>query len=154
MICYKQGNILEESADALVNTVNCVGVMGKGLALQFKQAFPENFHKYKNACAVKEVQAGKMFIVATEQLFLPRYIINFPTKRHWREKSQMADIRSGLAALIQDVQRLDIQSIAMPALGCGNGGLDWQEVRPSIEAAFASLPEVEVIIFAHQEASS
>jgi O-acetyl-ADP-ribose deacetylase (regulator of RNase III)/uncharacterized protein YwgA len=154
VIRFKQGNILEESAEALVNTVNCVGVMGKGVALQFKQAFPENFQKYKKACTAKEVQAGKMFIVPTGRLLLPRYIVNFPTKRHWKEKSQMSDIRSGLEALIQDVRKLEIQSIAIPPLGCGNGGLDWQEVRPLIETAFASLPEVEVIIFAPQEAPS
>jgi O-acetyl-ADP-ribose deacetylase (regulator of RNase III) len=154
VIRFKQGNILEESAEALVNTVNCVGVMGKGVALQFKQAFPENFHKYKKACTAKEVEAGRMFIVSTGQLLFPRYIVNFPTKRHWKEKSQIADIRSGLAALIQDIQRLEIRSIAIPPLGCGNGGLDWQEVQPLIEEAFASLPEVEVIIFAPQEAPS
>jgi O-acetyl-ADP-ribose deacetylase (regulator of RNase III) len=152
MISFKQGNLLQENAEALVNTVNCVGVMGKGVALQFKQAFPENFQKYKKACTSKEVKSGQMFIVPTNQLLPPRYIINFPTKRHWKEKSQLADIQAGLEALVKDVQRLEIQSIAIPPLGCGNGGLDWDVVRPLIEEAFEQLPDVEVIIFAPQAA--
>lgn len=147
MIEFKQGNLLEENAEALVNTVNCVGVMGKGIALQFKQAFPENFRQYEKACRVDEVQPGRMFIVPTGSLFYPRYIINFPTKRHWRGKSKIEDIKSGLKALVAEVQELSISSIAIPPLGCGNGGLDWAKVRPLIESAFAKLPEVKVIVF-------
>lgn len=119
MIEFKQGNILEENAEALVNTVNCVGVMGKGIALQFKQAFPENFLRYKKACTAKEVQPGKMFTFPTGQLF-PRYLINFPTKRHWKEKSRLEDIKAGLKALVAEVRQLGICSIAIPPLGCGN----------------------------------
>jgi O-acetyl-ADP-ribose deacetylase (regulator of RNase III) len=146
MIEFKQGNILDENAVALVNTVNCVGVMGKGIALQFKQVFPEVFKEYKKACTAKEVKPGEMFIVSTGKLF-PRYAINFPTKRHWKEPSRIEDIQSGLEALVTDIQRLGIESIAIPPLGCGNGGLDWNDVKPLILKAFENLPEVKVIIF-------
>ena len=147
MLELKQGNLLEEDAEALLNAVNCVGVMGKGIALQFKQAFPENFQQYKKACDAKEVQPGQMFTVPTGKLSNPKYIINFPTKRHWRDKSKIADIQIGLKALVVEVQQLGITSIAIPALGCGNGGLDWVEVKPLIESAFAELPEVKAIAF-------
>jgi O-acetyl-ADP-ribose deacetylase (regulator of RNase III) len=147
MIEFKQGNLLEENAEALVNTVNCVGVMGKGIALQFKQAYPENFRQYEKACRAGEMQPGHMFTVATGSLFNPRYIINFPTKRHWKGKSKIEDIKSGLVALVAEVQQLGITSIAIPPLGCGNGGLNWVEVKPLIESAFAQLPDVQVIIF-------
>jgi O-acetyl-ADP-ribose deacetylase (regulator of RNase III) len=147
MLELKQGNLLEEDAEALVNAVNCVGVMGKGIALQFKQAFPENFQQYKKACDAKEVQPGRMFTVPTGKLFNPKYIINFPTKRHWREKSIIEYVQTGLKALMPEVQQLRITSIAIPALGCGNGGLDWLEVKPLIESAFAELPEVKVVVF-------
>ncbi|MEH2295921.1 type II toxin-antitoxin system antitoxin DNA ADP-ribosyl glycohydrolase DarG [Nostoc sp.] len=147
MFEFKQGNLLEEKTEALVNTVNCVGVMGKGIALQFKQAYPENFRLYKQACRAGKVQPGQMFTVTTDSLLNPRYIINFPTKHHWRNNSKIEDIQSGLVALVQQVQELGITSIAMPALGCGNGGLKWADVKPLIELAFAQLPDVQVIIF-------
>ena len=147
MIEFKQGNLLKENAEALVNTVNCVGVMGKGIALQFKQAFPENFRQDEKACRAGEVQPGRMFIVPTGNLFYPRYIINFPTKRHWRSKSKIEDIKSGLKALVAEVQELAISSIAIPLLGCGNGGLDWAKVKPLIESTFVELPELKVIVF-------
>jgi O-acetyl-ADP-ribose deacetylase (regulator of RNase III) len=147
MLELKQGNLLEEDAEALVNAVNCVGVMGKGIALQFKQAFPENFQQYKKACDAKEVQPGRMFTVPTGKLFNPKYIINFPTKRHWREQSKIEYVQTGLKALVAEVQQLGITSIAIPALGCGNGGLDWLEVKPLIESAFVELPEVRAIVF-------
>lgn len=147
MLELKQGNLLEEDAQALVNAVNCVGVMGKGIALQFKQAFPENFQQYKKACDAKEVQPGRMFTVPTGKLFNPKYIINFPTKRHWRDKSKIEDVQTGLKALVAEVQQLGITSIAIPALGCGNGGLDWLEVKPLIESAFVELAEVKAIVF-------
>lgn len=121
--------------------------MGKGIALQFKQAFPENFRQYKKACDAKQVQPGKMFTFATGNLFKPRYIINFPTKRHWRGKSKIEDIQSGLVALVQEVKTLNIRSLAIPPLGCGNGGLDWAEVKPLMTKAFAQLPEVLVLVF-------
>lgn len=147
MIEFKQGNLLQEEAEALVNTVNCVGVMGKGIALQFKRAYPENFRQYEKACKAGEVKPGNMFTVVTDRILNPRYIINFPTKRHWKGKSKIEDIKSGLVALITEVERLEITSIAIPPLGCGNGGLDWADVKPLIESAFASLPDVKVILF-------
>lgn len=146
MIQVKQGNLLTETTEAVVNTVNCVGVMGKGIALQFKQAFPDNFRAYKIACDAKKIHPGQMFVVATHELF-PKYIINFPTKRHWKGKSKIEDIESGLIALVEEVQRLEIRSIAIPPLGCGNGGLDWTEVKPLMVQAFAEVPDIEVIIF-------
>jgi O-acetyl-ADP-ribose deacetylase (regulator of RNase III) len=147
MIEFKQGDLLEEKTEALVNAINCVGVMGKGIALQFKRAFPDNFKQYKIACDAQKVKPGMMFTVLTESLFHPRYIINFPTKRHWKEKSNLEDVQAGLKALVQEIQQKEIRSIAVPPLGCGNGGLDWSLVKPSIADAFASLPEVHVIIF-------
>ena len=146
MIEFKQGNLLEEHIEALVNTVNCVGVMGKGIALQFKQAFPENFKQYKKACDSKEVQPGKMFTTSTGKLF-PKYIINFPTKRHWKGKSKIEDIESGLKALVDNIRQLNIKSIAIPPLGCGNGGLNWVQIKPMIMNAFAELPDVQIVIF-------
>lgn len=147
MIDIARGNILEADAEALVNTVNCDGFMGKGIALQFKQAFPANFKAYEAACHAGEVVPGQMFFFDNGRLINPRYVINFPTKRHWRGKSRIADIRSGLKALIADVRRLDVHSIAVPPLGCGLGGLDWREVRPMIEKAFSELPDVHVLLF-------
>lgn len=148
MIQFTTGNLLEADVDALVNTVNCVGFMGKGIALQFKQAFPENFTAYEKACHAGEVRPGRMFIFKTHSMIKPKYIINFPTKRHWKGKSKMEDIEAGLVSLIADVDRLGIQSIAVPPLGCGLGGLKWSEVRSRIERAFASLPNVQVQLFA------
>ena len=147
MIEIADGNILEADAEALVNTVNCIGFMGKGIALQFKQAFPANFKAYESACHSGEVVPGKMFIFDNGRLINPRYLINFPTKRHWRGKSLIGDIRSGLKALTADVQRLGVRSIAIPPLGCGLGGLDWREVRPLIEDAFSELQDVRVLLF-------
>ena len=147
MIELKQGDLLEEKADALVNTVNCVGVMGKGIALQFKRTFPDNFKHYKEACTAGDVQPGKMFIVPTQESIHPQYIINFPTKRHWRSKSKLEDVQEGLVDLVEQVQKLNIGAIAIPPLGCGNGGLDWAIVKPLIIEAFEPLPDVRVILF-------
>jgi O-acetyl-ADP-ribose deacetylase (regulator of RNase III) len=147
MIELTRGDILRAEAEALVNTVNCVGVMGRGIALQCKRAFPANFAAYAAACKRGEVQPGRMLVVTTRQLTRPRFIVNFPTKRHWKGKSRIEDIDAGLEALIAEVARLGITSIAIPPLGCGLGGLDWAEVRPRIERAFAALPEVRVLIY-------
>lgn len=147
MIELTRGNLLEAPAEALVNTVNCVGYMGKGIALQFKQAFPANFKHYEAACHAGDMVPGKMMIHDNGGLVNPRYIINFPTKRHWKGKSRIEDIESGLSALVADVQRLGIRSIAVPPLGCGLGGLEWRVVRPMIEQAFAGLPDVQVLLF-------
>jgi len=147
MIDLMQGNLLEADVEALVNTVNCVGVMGKGIALQFKHAFPDNFRHYERACRAHEVRLGQMFTVPTDRLNNPKYIINFPTKNHWRGKSRIEDIESGLAALVQDVERLSIRSIAIPALGCSNGGLEWADVAPRIMAAFEGVSTVKVLLY-------
>ncbi len=147
MIEYKTGNILTEDAEAIINTVNCVGVMGRGIALQFKNAFPDNFKAYAAACNRGEVQPGRMFIYDMGGLTNPRYIINFPTKRHWRGKSRMEDIESGLKALAGEIRERGIRSIAIPPLGSGLGGLDWSEVRQCIELALADMDDVRIIIF-------
>jgi O-acetyl-ADP-ribose deacetylase (regulator of RNase III) len=135
MIEFTTGDILTADTEALVNTVNCVGVMGRGIALQFKNKFPKNFKAYEAACKRQEVMPGRMFVFDTGELTFPRYIINFPTKRHWKGKSRIEDIESGLEDLAEVVSERKIQSIALPPLGSGLGGLDWQEVRTRIENA-------------------
>jgi O-acetyl-ADP-ribose deacetylase (regulator of RNase III) len=140
------GNLLTADVDALVNTVNTHGVMGKGLALQFKKAFPDAFTSYERACKNGEIVTGRMHVV--RRLSSPRYIINFPTKKHWRNPSKLEYIQTGLSDLVEQVRALSIESVAIPPLGCGQGGLDWSEVRPLIEGAFASLPHVRVILYA------
>jgi O-acetyl-ADP-ribose deacetylase (regulator of RNase III) len=147
MIELTQGDILKADAEALVNTVNCVGIMGRGIALQFRKAFPENFKAYEAGCKSNQVKPGKMFIYDLNRLYNPRFIINFPTKRHWKAKSRMEDIKSGLVDLIYVVEQQQILSIAIPPLGCGLGGLNWSEVRSLIIEAFQSLPEVTVLLF-------
>jgi O-acetyl-ADP-ribose deacetylase (regulator of RNase III) len=149
MIRNAEGNLLDAAVEAVVNTVNTVGVMGKGIALMFKEAYPENFHLYEAAVRKGEVQTGRMFV--TERPTLaggPRWIINFPTKRDWRGKSRLEWIEAGLEDLRKVVVELGIRSIAVPPLGCGNGGLEWEQVRPRIEGALGSLPGVEVSLFA------
>jgi O-acetyl-ADP-ribose deacetylase (regulator of RNase III) len=135
MIEFTTGNILTADTEALVNTVNCVGVMGRGIALQFKNKFPNNFKAYEAACKKHEVMPGCMFVYNTDELTFPRYIINFPTKRHWKGKSRIEDIESGLEDLARVISERKIQSVALPPLGSGLGGLDWQEVRTQIESA-------------------
>ncbi len=147
MITYLNGDILDDDAEALVNTVNCVGFMGRGIALQFKRAYPENFKAYASACGRHEVEPGRMFVFETGKLTNPRYIINFPTKRHWRGRSRLEDIERGLEALAELIKERKITSIALPPLGSGLGGLDWQEVRPRIEEALWSLADVVVRVY-------
>ncbi len=142
------GNLLEADVEALVNTVNTVGIMGKGIALQFKTAFPANFSAYEKACARGEVVTGQMFVFDRGTMVPPRYIINFPTKKHWKAKSRIEDIESGLADLVEQIRTRGITSIALPPLGCGNGGLNWADVQPLIANAFAALPDVRVVVFA------
>ncbi|MBU1052856.1 MAG: macro domain-containing protein [Proteobacteria bacterium] len=147
MIELTQGDILQADAQALVNTVNCVGVMGRGIALQFKNRFPDNFKRYKAVCDKKELQPGKMLIYDLNRLYNPRYVVNFPTKRHWKGKSRMEDIEVGLQALVTEVRKRSIHSIAIPPLGCGLGGLHWADVRARIEAAFKDLTDVRVLLY-------
>ena len=147
MIHSTQGDILRDESEAIVNTVNCVGVMGRGIALQFRNAYPENYKAYVKACQREQVQPGKMFVYETGELTGPRYIINFPTKRHWRGKSRMEDIDSGLLALGDLLREKKIRSIALPPLGSGLGGLDWADVRPRIISALGALDDVKVTIY-------
>lgn len=147
MIERVEGNILEAEVEALVNTVNTVGVMGKGIALQFKKAFPVMFEDYERACEEGKVSLGRMHVFDRGDMFNPKYIINFPTKKHWKGKSKIADIQAGLEDLVQVVKRLGIQSIAVPPLGCGHGGLNWADVQPLIVEAFQELPDVLVLIY-------
>ena len=146
MIRFKTGDILAEDVEALVNTVNCVGVMGRGVALQFKKAFPDNFKSYATACKREEVKPGRMFVFETGAL-APRYIVNFPTKRHWRTKSRIEDVEAGLNALVAEIEARNIRSIAIPPLACGLGGLAWDDVRPRIEAALAGMADLQVTVF-------
>ncbi|HEX8632050.1 MAG TPA: macro domain-containing protein [Catenuloplanes sp.] len=146
------GNLLAADADALVNTVNTVGIMGKGIALQFKRAYPANYRAYRSACARGDVQLGRMFVFDTGLVGPRRYIINFPTKQHWRNPSRVHDIQAGLDDLVDVVAQHGITSIAIPALGCGNGGLAWSDVRPAIEQACARMVAVRAIIFAPEGA--
>lgn len=147
MIRFTKGDLLNSDAEALVNTVNCVGIMGRGIALQFKKMYPENFEAYAAACAVNEVVPGKMFVFETEEMTNPRYIINFPTKRHWKGNSKLEDIEIGLAALRKEVRRLGIKSIALPPLGSGLGGLPWPATKERILQAFEDLPDVDVLVY-------
>ena len=147
MIRSVTGNLLEANAEALVNAVNTVGVMGKGIALQFRLAFPRNYELYRAACKRGDVVPGRMFVVPTNSSDNPKFIINFPTKRNWKNQSLMQDIDAGLCDLIDAIRREQIRSIAIPPLGCGNGGLRWSDVRPRIASALNILPDVEVLLY-------
>lgn len=147
MIHYTQGNLLEADVDALVNTVNTVGVMGKGIALMFKERFPLNMQAYAKACKAGEVVVGKMFVTATDELMGPKWVINFPTKRHWRAPSKIEWVNEGLLDLRSFILENKLKSIAIPPLGAGNGGLDWQQVKPLIEKALGDLEDVEILVF-------
>ena len=147
MIRFTKGDILTDHADALVNTVNCVGVMGRGIALQFKRAHPGNFRAYAATCKRGEMLPGRVLVYETRRMVAPRYIINFPSKRHWRGKSRMEDIESGLASLANEIRSRGIRSVAIPPLGSGLGGLDWQAVRRRIVEALAGLDEVDVVVY-------
>lgn len=150
MLSEEEGNLLDAEAEALVNTVNTTGIMGKGIALQFKQAYPGNFRAYQAACRRGEVRLGRMFTYETGLLGNPRLIINFPTKGHWRARSRLSDIEAGLADLCHVIRDRKIGSIAVPPLGCGNGGLDWREVRPLIGTVLGELPDVQVMVYPPQ----
>jgi O-acetyl-ADP-ribose deacetylase (regulator of RNase III) len=137
MISYQQGDLLSAKVDALVNAVNTVGVMGKGIALSFKKQFPDNYRQYAAACAQNKVQVGEIFI--TQNCVAPKWIVNFPTKQHWRDPSQLQWIVEGLQSLKKFIITNQVKSIALPALGAGNGGLDWTAVREQIERTLGDL---------------
>ena len=148
MITESSGNLLDAEVDALVNTVNTVGVMGKGIALQFRRAYPGMYRKYAKAAKAGDIRLGRMHVWTNDEALTgPRYIINFPTKTHWKAHSRLDDIETGLAELAAAVQRLGITSIAIPPLGCGNGGLDWAQVQPLITRTFAAFPDVDVRVY-------
>lgn len=151
MIHYVKGNLLESNAEALVNTVNTVGVMGKGIALQFKEAFPDNYRVYKNACRNKEFHVGEILIVEDSNLASGRkLIVNFPTKTHWKLPSEYSYIEQGLTALRREIVNRKIRSIAIPPLGSHNGGLDWLRVKHMIEMALADL-ECDIMLYEPSE---
>lgn len=146
MITFTQGNLLEARAEALVNTVNTVGVMGKGIALMFKERFAENFRRYAAACKAREVQTGKMFVTPVHELDGPRWIVNFPTKQHWRSPSRLEWVQEGLQDLRRFLLEQHIQSVAIPPLGAGNGGLEWAKVREQITQTLGDL-DIEILVF-------
>lgn len=147
MISFTRGNLLEAQVEALVNTVNTVGIMGKGIALMFKEAFPDNYRLYSAACKRKKVRVGEMFITEPDGLIGPRWIVNFPTKNHWKNKTDLKWIVDGLADMLSFIQEHNVRSIAIPPLGCGNGGLQWSQVKPEIEKALGNLPDVNIIVY-------
>jgi O-acetyl-ADP-ribose deacetylase (regulator of RNase III) len=147
MIRFASGNLLDSDAEALVNAVNTVGVMGKGIALMFKKAFPDNYRAYRVACNEGKVNVGHMFVYERAAAGSPRWIINFPTKMHWRNPSRLEWIREGLQDLRRVARKHEIRSIAIPPLGAGLGGLDWNDVRREIEQAFSDFDGVDVIVY-------
>ena len=147
MITYTQGNLLEARVQALVNTVNTVGVMGKGIALMFKERFARNFELYAAACKAKQVQTGHMFVTETGELSGPKWVVNFPTKQHWRSPSRLEWVTEGLQDLRRFLLDQQVQSIAIPPLGAGNGGLEWAPVREQIEQVLGDLAEVDILVF-------
>ena len=153
MIREAEGDLLRADVDALVNTVNTVGIMGKGIALQFKRAYPEMFIAYERAAKAGDLEIGRMHVWETGALDGPRFIINFPTKRHWRAPSRLAAIDAGLVDLVRVIRENGIRSIAVPPLGCGHGGLDWTLVAPHIWEALAPVA-VEVDVFVYPPAGA
>ncbi len=147
MIELREGDLLEAETEALVNAVNVVGVMGRGIALQFRKRFPEMYEEYREACALGKVQPGSVHVYERREMFGPRYLINFPTKRHWKERARIEDIEAGLQSLVKEIQSRDIRSVAVPPLGCGLGGLSWSDVLPRIQVEFERVPKVRVFIY-------
>ena len=147
MVKLRQGNLLEADAEALVNTVNTVGVMGKGIALMFKEQFPENFREYAVACKAGDVRLGEMFVTENPGLIGPKWIVNFPTKDHWRSKTRLEWIEQGMKALVRVIEDRQIASIAVPPLGCGNGGLNWRDVKPMIVSALAEVEGLQATVY-------
>jgi len=147
MMNFVQGNLFDAPVDALVNTVNTVGVMGKGIALMFKEAFPANFRAYEAACKDKSIHVGHVFVTENSAFKGPRWIINFPTKKHWRQPSRIEWIEAGLDDLRSFIEANQIRSIALPPLGAGNGGLDWKDVKERIIERLGNLQNVDVWVY-------
>lgn len=151
---YKNGNMFDEPTEAIVNTVNCVGVMGKGVALEFKNRWPENYRAYKELCDKNLLVTGQMFVFQNISMFdngSHKYLINFPTKKHWRSKSKISYIEEGLDALILEITKLKIKSVSLPPLGCGNGGLEWSDVKTLIEAKLSNITNTKFVVFVPKE---
>lgn len=146
MIKFAHDNLLKSEAEALINTVNTVGVMGKGIALQFREKYPLNYELYRKACQRREVKIGYMFVTETERIGHPKYIINFPTKTHWKGSSQIQYIKQGLDDLVRIIYEYNIQSVAVPPLGCGYGGLDWNMVKPLLIEKLSSV-DAEIFLY-------
>ena len=146
MVTFVRGDIFDSPAQVLTNTVNCVGVMGKGVALEFRNRFPQMFSDYKTKCAQGNVKPGQPYLWENDSA----QVLNFPTKRHWRDNSLLQDIEDGLKYLASSYQRMGIQSMAMPALGCGLGGLKWSEVQPLISKHLGSIPDLDVYVYEPQ----
>lgn len=144
---YTKGNILESNTEVIINPVNIVGVMGKGLALQFKQKFPTNYKIYKEACNDKTIDIGKLLLVDESNLERKKFVINFPTKKHWRNPSKIEYIEEGLKDLVRIIETQKFESMAIPALGCGLGGLEWGSVKLLIERYLENLEGIEIIIY-------
>jgi len=140
------GDLLESGADLLVNPVNLVGVSGKGLALAFRQRFPRNYELYRAACSIPLIAPGVVLVTPLRRESPPYYVANFPTKRHWRDPSLLEDVRMGLAHLASVVTVLNVRSVAVPALGCGLGGLSWDQVKPMIVEALGDLP-IDLLVY-------
>ncbi|MEP7457513.1 macro domain-containing protein [Phyllobacterium sp. SB3] len=150
-VIFKQGDMFAERADAIVNTVNCVGVMGKGVALEFKNRWPGNYEKYKNLCASKSLRPGMVFVYNNDSILRRdewRFLVNFPTKDHWRQKSKLSYIEDGLDDFVIQIKQLPINSVVLPPLGCGNGGLDWNMVKPILIEKLSPVDDVDFIVFA------
>lgn len=146
MITFVTGNLLDAKTEALVNTVNTVGVMGKGIALQFKNRFPHNYKVYRDACKEGEFSIGEILTVFDGDLLNRQYILNFPTKAHWKAPSKIEYIKTGLKALKIELEKHAIKSVAIPPLGCGNGGLDWEEVKKIMLDELSTL-DIDIFIY-------
>jgi O-acetyl-ADP-ribose deacetylase (regulator of RNase III) len=147
MIQYITGNILDSNAQALVNTVNTMGVMGKGIALQFKKAYPNNYKAYEKACKADKLQVGKMFVTVDRNTISgEKTIINFPTKTSWKKPSEYKYIEDGLENLVDVINNKNIKSIAIPPLGSGNGGLNWERVKKIIEEKLINL-DIDIYVY-------
>lgn len=152
MIKYVTGDLLSADTQALVNTVNTVGVMGKGIALQFKENFPNNYNVYRKACKDKSLQVGRLLVVKDRTVEKEIIIINFPTKKDWKHRSKLEYIEKGLQELVKVIPQYGIKSIAIPPLGCGNGGLNWVDVKPLMEKYLSPFTDVNILIFSPDKA--
>ena len=150
MVTFVKGDIFKSPAQVLTNTVNCVGVMGKGVALEFKNRYPQMFNDYKSKCDQGNVKPGQPYLWEDDST----QVLNFPTKRNWRDKSLLQDIEDGLKHLASSYEQMGIQSIAMPALGCGLGGLKWSEVQPLIVKHLGSISDLDVYVYEPQNVAA